>query len=78
MHDPGTTWLDWIIWSYFGFGWVLMCVGMFVSDWTASYALMVLGGIAAAQAMLFLMIRSLLRRSVRSQIQVGSVFDQET
>ena len=67
MHAPGTTWLDWTLWGYFGFGWILLSTGALIYQSTAGYPLMALGGTAVVQAMMFIIIRGLLLRSIRAE-----------
>lgn len=68
MRSPRTTWFDWVIRAYLLLGLILLAAGVYFIDPVQTEgtgkALLTLGAIAAFQALLFLVLRSLVARRV--------------
>ena len=70
MQDPNVNWLDRLMYGYLGVGLTLLLAGLVAAPLvtsTTSYALMLLGGVSAGQALFFMVVRALMRRSARAE-----------
>jgi predicted Ser/Thr protein kinase len=80
MSRPGWTWFDRLVAWYGLLGFVVSAVAAALSrwlSWASTYSLLLLGGMAALQAALFLGIRFLMRRAARHKASAGPDEDSE-
>ncbi|MCZ6792889.1 MAG: serine/threonine-protein kinase [Planctomycetota bacterium] len=81
LEDPGWNWLDGLIAAYTLLGLLSSVFAFILSHWlgkTATYCILLLGGIVVFQGVLFLIIRGLLRRAARQESvsEVGTGADE--